>query len=163
MDLVDKFFSLFSLLEKGGKPEKKLGRVESVTKSGTTRTSEDKITNFLSKQYKMLRENKLGEVGSADLASYQKDMTDVQKMIFLTQYNSVKKDRNTVLILSILLGWAGIDRFYVGDIGAGVIKLLTAGLFGIWYIIDWFLIMNIADGYNRNKAKEISTVIKSST
>lgn len=51
------------------------------------------------------------------------------------------------LILSLLLGYLGIDRFYIGDIGLGVGKLLTCGGAGIWEIVDWFLIM----GATKNK------------
>jgi hypothetical protein len=43
------------------------------------------------------------------------------------------------LILSIFLGVLGIDRFYTGQVGAGIGKLLTAGGCGIWYIIDIIL------------------------
>ena len=49
------------------------------------------------------------------------------------------KSSTTTLILSIFLGDLGIDRFYVGDIGLGVLKLLTVGLFGVWGFIDIFL------------------------
>ena len=49
----------------------------------------------------------------------------------------------TALILSIFLGTLGVDRFYIGHIGLGVAKLLLAWLtFGIWTIVDWFLIIN---------------------
>ena len=51
------------------------------------------------------------------------------------------KDPTISLILSILLGTLGIDRFYIGDIGLGIGKLLTGGGCGIWAIVDWFLIM----------------------
>ncbi len=40
------------------------------------------------------------------------------------------------LLLSIFLGYLGVDRFYVNHIGLGILKLITAGGFGIWYIID---------------------------
>ena len=53
------------------------------------------------------------------------------------------KSKTTALVLSILLGELGIDRFYLGYTGMGVLKLLTAGCFGILYIID---IINIATG-----------------
>ena len=53
------------------------------------------------------------------------------------------KSKTTALILSILTGGLGIDRFYLGYTGMGILKLLTGGCFGILYIID---IVNIATG-----------------
>lgn len=44
-------------------------------------------------------------------------------------------------ILSFFLGWFGIDRFYIGDILMGILKLITGGGFGIWWFVDLFLIM----------------------
>jgi TM2 domain-containing membrane protein YozV len=52
------------------------------------------------------------------------------------------KDPTIALILSLLTGNLGIDRFYIGDTGLGIGKLITCGGLGIWCIIDWFLIMN---------------------
>ena len=51
------------------------------------------------------------------------------------------KDPVTTLILSLLVGGLGIDRFYIGDTGLGIAKLLTCGGCGIWTIVDYFLIM----------------------
>lgn len=53
-----------------------------------------------------------------------------------------KKDKNWVaaLLFSILLGSLGIDRFYMGYIGTGILKLITFGGFGIWWLIDLILI-----------------------
>lgn len=50
------------------------------------------------------------------------------------------KDPTTSLLISIFAGAYGIDRFYIGDTGMGVGKLLTCGGLGIWAIVDWFLI-----------------------
>ena len=51
------------------------------------------------------------------------------------------KDPTMMLIVSILAGSLGIDRFLIGDTGLGIGKLLTCGGLGIWAIVDWFLIM----------------------
>lgn len=58
------------------------------------------------------------------------------------------KDPTIALVLSLVLGGLGVDRFYVGDIGLGVLKLLTAGVCGIMMLIDWFLIMDRAREQN---------------
>ena len=52
------------------------------------------------------------------------------------------KDPIITLVLSLLTGQLGIDRFFIGDTGLGIGKLITCGGLGIWTIIDWFLIMN---------------------
>lgn len=45
-----------------------------------------------------------------------------------------------VLLLSIFTGSLGIDRFVMGHTGLGICKLLTAGGFGIWWLVDVVLI-----------------------
>ena len=42
----------------------------------------------------------------------------------------------TVLVISFLAGWLGVDRFYQGQVGWGVVKLITLGGFGVWYVVD---------------------------
>lgn len=65
--------------------------------------------------------------------------------------NKVPKEQNsneeikevnwsTALIVSILVGYLGIDRFIMGHVGLGLLKLFTAGGCGIWWLIDVILI-----------------------
>lgn len=89
-----------------------------------------------------------------------KDLSPEQRMLFNSQLSSSLKDRNTVLILSVILGAWGVDRFYVGDMGMGLLKLFTFGGCGILWLIDIFMIRGRADQYNRNKAHEILSGVR---
>ena len=66
------------------------------------------------------------------------------------------KDPILAIIISFFVGCFGIDRFYVGNIGLGILKLITLGGLGIWALIDLFLIMKAARTANFNK---IMTVV----
>lgn len=50
------------------------------------------------------------------------------------------KSWTTALILSVLVGAFGVDRFYLGYTGLGILKLVTFGGCGIWALIDLILI-----------------------
>ncbi|MFH1484484.1 MAG: TM2 domain-containing protein, partial [Chloroflexota bacterium] len=41
-----------------------------------------------------------------------------------------------LMLISIFFGYLGFDRFYAGQIGWGIVKLLTMGGFFIWWLID---------------------------
>lgn len=44
------------------------------------------------------------------------------------------------LLMSLFFGTLGVDRFIMGHIGLGILKLITAGGFGIWWLVDIILI-----------------------
>jgi len=59
-------------------------------------------------------------------------------------YISMKKEREVnwvlCLVMSVVFGSLGVDRFLMGKIGTGILKLITFGGFGIWWLIDVVLI-----------------------
>lgn len=78
---------------------------------------------------------------------------DRQKFMAILQSQS----QNPVELFgwNMWLGWLGIDRFIVGDILLGILKLITFGGFGIWQIVDCFLIGNRTRRNNIEKARHI--------
>jgi TM2 domain-containing membrane protein YozV len=78
---------------------------------------------------------------------------DDTKFIALQSLNL--KDPILILVVSILAGTLGIDRFLLGDTGLGVAKLLTCGGLGVWAIVDWFLVMGRARQVNFEKVTRI--------
>ncbi len=91
-----------------------------------------KVDMFLMTSGKFFESNQLPIIRDRLLNLDESKWIVIQTMQF--------KDPTTSLIISILAGSLGIDRFIIGDTGLGIGKLLTCGGFGIWAIIDWFMI-----------------------
>lgn len=73
---------------------------------------------------------------------------DYDQLSALSLYSST-----TTLLLSIFLGLFGIDRFYIGDIGLAIAKLLFGWVtFGIWPLIDIFF------SYRKAQRKNFETI-----
>ena len=98
----------------------------------------------------------MAELGAAEIAQLTRNLDDSQKMIFQSQFGSERKDRGTATILALFL----YDRIWLGDIGLGIIKLITLGLCGIWGLIDIFTAGSRCDDYNRRKALEIIAALR---
>ncbi len=41
-----------------------------------------------------------------------------------------------LMLISWCMGWLGFDRFYNGQTGLGIVKLLTLGGLFVWWLID---------------------------
>ena len=63
-------------------------------------------------------------------------------------------DPTTNVIVSVLVGSLGIDRFLIGQTGWGILKLLTGGALGVWTIVDWFQISRLTKESNMEKFNE---------
>lgn len=88
---------------------------------------------------------------------------EMQNVAPQTQYqvmSAAYKEPVLAWVLSFFLGMIGVDRFYVGDTGLGIGKLLltifTFGMLGwIWWFVDLFLILNRARRANYERAMMI--------
>ena len=90
-------------------------------------------------------------------------MTDDQAMTFAAAYRGQRRDPSTVMLLTLLgfIALAGVQRFYIGQIGMGLLYLFTAGLCFIGTIVDLVSHKKLAFEYNRRKAHDIAMMMMS--
>ncbi len=91
------------------------------------------------------------------LESMTKDLSDEQIKTFAILYNNERKKPDMILIGGIigLLGIGGIQRFMLGQIGMGILYLLTAGLCYIGTIIDLVNYKKLTFEFNQELAGKI--------
>ncbi|KAA0239863.1 MAG: TM2 domain-containing protein, partial [Chlorobiota bacterium] len=79
-----------------------------------------------------------------------KDMNENQAQQFAMSYMSRRKDPSNMLIFTLIgfLGISGIQRFVIGQIGLGILYLLTGGLCLIGTIVDLINHKKLAFEYN---------------
>ena len=90
------------------------------------------------------------------------DMTTDQRVLFQSQYHRAQKHRSTAVVLTLLLGGVGGHRFYLNQVGLGVLYLVFCFTFIplIVSCIEVFLIGSRVDAYNRVRAIEIATQVR---
>jgi TM2 domain-containing membrane protein YozV len=94
-----------------------------------------------------------------------KDMPEDQARTFAVAYRSQRRDTTNVLLFT-LLGFimiAGVQRFYLGQIGMGLLYLFTGGFCLIGTIIDLVNHKSLAFKYNQEKAQTIAMMVRGST
>lgn len=67
------------------------------------------------------------------------------------------RDPTVILLIAIFLGW---ERFFLDDVGLGILKILTCYGFGIWGIIDMFTAIGRAKAYNYNKFVQVTSLMR---
>ena len=75
---------------------------------------------------------------------------------FITRYTSQCRAPGLVFGWSVFLGTLGVDRFVLGQIFLGVLKLITFGGLGVWAIVDLFLVGGVARQKNLELARDIA-------
>ena len=87
----------------------------------------------------------------------QKELEDIDDSTALALAAIPLKDPVLGIVLSIFLGYFGIDRFYKGDIIFGILKLLFCWLtLGLWWLLDCFLVFK---GIKEDNFQKIITTL----
>lgn len=103
------------------------------------------------------------------IAQWQGKLPESESLMLVKQLEEVDEETLAMLmalqlkspiigfVLGFLLGFLAADRFYKGDIGLGVVKLLLWWItLGIWILIDWFLVWH---GIKKDNAAKIAQAL----
>ncbi len=106
-----------------------------------------KVDMFIMSNGKYFESHQIGIIRSRLLEQHDSKWAELSSAQF--------KDPTTILIVSILAGVLGIDRFMIGDTGLGIGKLLSCGGLYIWAIVDGFMIQADTRAKNLQKIQRI--------
>jgi len=91
-----------------------------------------------------------------------KDMDDDKARMFATAYRARRKEPNLILITALLgfVGFAGIHRMLINQIGMGILYFFTAGLCPVRTIIDLVNYQKLAFENNQKVANEVMAMLR---
>lgn len=121
----------------------------------STNASEDRkkrVQRFLVENKKYLPQNRFNEIREKLLSITDDQWSHVEYIKF--------QDPTMMLVLSVLVGEIGVDRFLLGDTTNGVLKLLLTlccGIGLIWWLIDIFQVNGLTLEYNYKMLNETLT------
>ncbi len=99
-------------------------------------------------QFMMLNAKYFPEVNQVDIRKALEEADESKANMVIS---SEWKNPTVCFILAFFLGNLGADRFYLGDTGLAVAKLLTCGGAAIWAIVDLFTAFGRAKKTNYSK------------
>lgn len=101
------------------------------------------------------------EIGVLNQATTE--LNDQQKARFYAIYSTKRKNPQDILLVTLVgfLGFAGIQRFLLGQIGMGLLYFFTGGLCLIGTVVDLVNHKSLTNDYNKKMAYETFQVVKS--
>lgn len=91
------------------------------------------------------------------VASIKRDLSPDERQEFDRGYNRRYRDPGTTFVLA----WFSLDRFYLGQVGLGILKLLLVlPTVGIWWLIDLINAKNNAAKANDEIARELERELR---
>jgi TM2 domain-containing membrane protein YozV len=96
------------------------------------------------------------------IAKLMTGMSEHQVEQFARVYRERRKDESVVLMTTLLafVGLAGMNRFYLGQIGMGIAYFFTAGFCLIGAIVDMFNYKAMTNAFNEDQAIEVAMLIR---
>lgn len=90
------------------------------------------------------------------------DLSEEQAEQFSRVYRSRRKDPQTTLLLTLLglVVVAGVQRFYLGQVGMGLLYLFTGGLCVVGTIVDALNHRKLAAEFNVRTAREVAELVR---
>jgi TM2 domain-containing membrane protein YozV len=95
------------------------------------------------------------------VAQIIKQMSDEQALQFANLYRARRREPMTVLLMNLFgfVAIAGVHRFYLGQIGMGLLYLITGGFCLIGTVIDCFRYESLSFNFNQAKAQECARIV----
>jgi len=99
---------------------------------------------------------------AAYISKVMESMDDETADRFTRVYRARRKDPQIILLTCLVgfFGVAGVHRFIIGQIGMGILYLLTGGLCAIGTIVDIINYKNLAFEYNRDIARDAVSLVE---
>jgi TM2 domain-containing membrane protein YozV len=101
------------------------------------------------------------EESEKNIARMMNQLPQDKQMMFMMQYNGIKKNSTTAVLLAIFLGGLGAHKFYLNQVGLGVLYLLFCwtGIPAIIGVIEAFTLAGVTAAYNEKKARDIMMML----